>query len=65
MRTIRYLLGPAMILASAGCLPQARYDRQMKGKPAPDFKLTALDGSEVRLSDFRGKPVVVNFWAYG
>jgi cytochrome c biogenesis protein CcmG/thiol:disulfide interchange protein DsbE len=34
------------------------------GSPAPDFTLPALDGgSDVRLSDFRGRPVIVNFWA--
>jgi cytochrome c biogenesis protein CcmG, thiol:disulfide interchange protein DsbE len=34
------------------------------GSPAPDFVLPALDGDgEVRLSDFRGRPVIVNFWA--
>lgn len=33
------------------------------GKTAPDFTLQTLDGSEARLSDFRGKPVFVNFWA--
>ena len=33
------------------------------GKLAPDFKLTGLDGQEVSLSDFRGKPVLLNFWA--
>jgi cytochrome c biogenesis protein CcmG/thiol:disulfide interchange protein DsbE len=30
---------------------------------APDFTLTALDGATVRLSEFRGHPVIVNFWA--
>ena len=30
---------------------------------APDFTVLDGEGNEVRLSDFRGKPVVVNFWA--
>ena len=30
---------------------------------APDFRLTNLDGRVVMLSDFRGKTVVLNFWA--
>ncbi len=30
---------------------------------APDFTVYDIDGNAVSLSDFRGKPVVVNFWA--
>jgi thiol-disulfide isomerase/thioredoxin len=30
---------------------------------APDFTLVDLDGKEVSLSDFRGKYVLINFWA--
>ncbi len=30
---------------------------------APDFVITDKDGNEVHLSDFIGKPVVLNFWA--
>ena len=30
---------------------------------APDFTLTTTEGSTVRLSELRGKTVVVNFWA--
>lgn len=33
------------------------------GHPAPEFTLTTLDGDEVSLSDFRGQPVILNFWA--
>jgi peroxiredoxin len=32
------------------------------GDQAPDFTLKTLDGKTVSLSDYRGKPVVINFW---
>ena len=35
----------------------------LMGKPAPDFSLTLFDGGTIRLSDFRGKVVFLNFWA--
>lgn len=31
--------------------------------PAPDFTVLDYEGNEVKLSDFTGKPVVLNFWA--
>ena len=34
-----------------------------KGKMAPDFELETLDGEKKKLSDLRGKRVMVNFWA--
>jgi len=33
-----------------------------EGKPAPDFELTSDSGERVKLSDFRGKPVVLYFY---
>lgn len=33
------------------------------GAPAPDFELRTVEGETVRLSDFRGRTVVLNFWA--
>ncbi|MEX2460642.1 MAG: TlpA disulfide reductase family protein [Paenibacillaceae bacterium] len=34
-----------------------------KGQLAPDFSLTDLKGVPVHLSDYKGKKVIVNFWA--
>lgn len=33
------------------------------GKPAPDFKLEDLNGKQVSLADFKGKALLINFWA--
>jgi peroxiredoxin len=35
----------------------------MVGKDAPDFALKTLAGANLRLSEFRGQVVLVNFWA--
>jgi cytochrome c biogenesis protein CcmG/thiol:disulfide interchange protein DsbE len=34
-----------------------------EGSPAPDIRLSTLDGEDVSLSDYRGKVVLLNFWA--
>ena len=31
--------------------------------PAPDFTMTDADGATLTLADFKGKPVLLNFWA--
>jgi peroxiredoxin len=33
------------------------------GKTAPDFELKTLDGKTAKLSDYKGKAVLLNFWA--
>jgi peroxiredoxin len=43
--------------------PQRLAASQMKGDVAPDFTLQSLDGKTVHLSDYRGKAVLLNFWA--
>jgi thiol-disulfide isomerase/thioredoxin len=36
---------------------------RLRTGPAPDFSLESLDGKTTHLSDFRGKAVLLNFWA--
>jgi hypothetical protein len=66
-RTTMFCLGLIAIAIHSGCkarngVPSAS---RMQGAAAPDFELTALDGKKVRLSDFRGRPVIVSFFGYG
>ena len=32
-------------------------------RPAPQFDVAGMDGGQVKLSDFKGRPVLINFWA--
>jgi thiol-disulfide isomerase/thioredoxin len=36
---------------------------KLRGKTAPSFTLSSLDGKKVSLADYKGRPVLVNFWA--
>jgi peroxiredoxin len=36
---------------------------EWKGKPAPDFSVTTLDGKTLSLSELRGRRVIVDIWA--
>ena len=69
------MVASAVALFAAACAPSAATPTLeatatpdstpgiTSGSPAPDFSLKALDGTQVRLSDFKGRPVVLNFWA--
>ena len=59
--SLMLVFGFHMARRSAGDTAAAPND--MKGKPAPEFTLQSLDGKSMRLSDFRGKAVLLNFWA--
>ena len=63
----------APVSATAGRMPASFADGQLvaaegdaypaAGRLAPDFRLPPLDGGSFQLSNLRGKPVVLNFWA--
>jgi thiol-disulfide isomerase/thioredoxin len=46
--------------ADAGADPEAKI---MLGKVAPGFTLVDIKGKKVSLADFKGHPIVLNFWA--
>jgi thiol-disulfide isomerase/thioredoxin len=41
----------------------AKIKKQLVGKPAPEFAVTDLTGTELKLSAFHGKTVLLDFWA--
>lgn len=69
------VLGWAVYQQFSGELDNFKYDdnrgivlKEVKtgieiGNMAPNFKLNTLDGHSVQLSDYYGKPVMINFWA--
>ncbi|WP_077615613.1 thiol-disulfide oxidoreductase ResA [Caenibacillus caldisaponilyticus] len=67
-RRWRLLMRTALILLIAAAVGFTIYqvvrDKQNidVGDQAPDFALKTLDGKEVKLSDFRGQGVLLNFW---
>ena len=60
--TVPVLLAVVLVVGVAGgaglLTPALRV-----GVRAPDFALADLNGEPVRLADFAGRPVLVNFWA--
>ncbi|MER6028581.1 TlpA disulfide reductase family protein [Streptomyces sp. NPDC001851] len=73
-RRVSRLLAPLVpLIALAACTPQQDPDNSAASpvirvpaaerRAAPDLNGTALDGGRVRLSDYRGKVVVLNVWA--
>jgi len=59
------LIAIAVLAAVFGIvwLQSSKYEPPKVGKVAPEFALVDLDEKPVRLSDYRGKVVFLNFWA--
>jgi peroxiredoxin len=56
----------ALLLGSCSrpsSLPTGELKSEGQRKPAPNFSLKDADGNAVNLTDYRGKVVLVNFWA--
>lgn len=58
------VLGSALMLSLAWGLQHAAMTRPaVIGNIAPQLAIQTLDGAQVRVSELRGKPVVLDFWA--
>ena len=53
----------AVLTVSSLIAPSRAAAPTLVGKEAPDFVLKAMDGRNLRMSEFRGQVVLVNFWA--
>ena len=53
----------ANVAVRAAPYPTGRLDRSHRGTPAPDAVFEDPHGRPARLSDFHGRPVLVNLWA--
>jgi cytochrome c biogenesis protein CcmG/thiol:disulfide interchange protein DsbE len=66
MPVLRILAWAVLILfliIIAIVLFQTRKGSLVVGETVPDFSLMTFDGKRIQLSDYRGKVVVLNFWA--
>ncbi len=62
MRYKGFIAAVAGVLCMVGAI--ARLDEGLKpGEPAPNFTLESLDGKSIKLSELKGKPVFLDFWA--
>ncbi len=51
------------LAASADLFEQFGVSRPRTSKPAPDFALKDVNGQTISLSQLKGKPILLNFWA--
>jgi peroxiredoxin len=61
-RRLPAVLGLAVLAALVTTAARAAQP-SLIGRIAPDFALPAVVGSNVRLSEYRGQPVIISFWS--
>ena len=59
----KVVAGPEAFQPPKARVAEAKVELLQPGAMAPDFAMTLRDGKQIKLSDFRGKIVVLDFWA--
>lgn len=68
---LKLLFAATLIIAGNACdwlpgsttTPLSRLEQPPAGTPAPSFTLPNISGQQKSLSDYKGKRVILNFWA--
>jgi len=63
MKWLGLMLGIWVALAGRAAEPGTKFGTLAAGTVAPDFTVVGADGKDIRLADFKGKVLVVGFWA--
>jgi cytochrome oxidase Cu insertion factor (SCO1/SenC/PrrC family) len=66
MRHISAIIASVVVAAfsvTAWAQPPTQQFQPYKGKPVPNFEIQDITGKKHRLSDYRGKVVLLNFWS--
>jgi len=62
-RSVRTMLIMTAALIAAAAIACAKPGKEPQAIPAPDFSLQDIRGNALSLADFKGKVLVLNFWA--
>ena len=63
-RWLRAAMAAVALAAWPACaLDESEEIPPSAGTPSLDFVLKDMNGADVRLADFKGRPVLINFWA--
>ncbi len=63
LKDISIIVGVALVVLVVVYLQRGNFRKIKVGEEAPDFTLYSVDGRKVTLSSFRGRVVLLNFWA--